>query len=82
MSISNLIILKSTLHQTFHLVCLKQPEILSDLHSGKKSEINSHMSKDDIKKLQTRYKDYQQYMYTKIKALSLLIETMYCDFVG
>ena len=32
--------------------CLKQPEILFDLHSGKKSESNPHIFKDDIRKLQ------------------------------
>ena len=42
---------------------MKQPEILFDLHSGKKSESNPHMLKDDFRKLQSRYKNYQQ-IYT------------------
>ena len=43
--------------------CMKQPEILFDLHSGKKSESNPHILKDDFRKLQSRYKKYQQ-IYT------------------
>ena len=43
--------------------CVKQPDILSDLHSGKKSVSNSHILKDDFRKLQSRYKNYQQ-IYT------------------
>ena len=37
--------------------------ILFDLHSGKKSESNPHILKDDFRKLQSRYKNYQQ-IYT------------------
>ena len=40
--------------------CMKQPEILFDLHSGKKSESNPHILKDDFRRLQSRYKNYQQ----------------------
>ena len=54
LSISNLKILYNILHQTF------QPEILFYLHSGKKSESNPHILKDDFRNLQTRYKDYKQ----------------------
>ena len=43
--------------------CVKQPEILFDLHSGKKSESNPHILKDDFRRLQSRYKNYQQ-VYT------------------
>ena len=43
--------------------CMKPPEILFDLHSGKKSESNPHILKDDIRKLQNRYTNYQQ-IYT------------------
>ena len=43
--------------------CVKQPDILFDLHSGKKSESNQHMLKDDFRRLQSRYKNYQQ-VYT------------------
>ena len=32
--------------------CMKQPEILFDLHSGNKSESNPHILKDDFRKLQ------------------------------
>ena len=43
--------------------CMKPPEILFDLHSGKKSEANPHILKDDFRKVQSRYKNYQQ-IYT------------------
>ena len=43
--------------------CMKPPEILFDLHSGKKSESNPHILKDDFRKIQSRYKNYQQ-IYT------------------
>ena len=42
---------------------MRQPEILFDLHSGKKSKTNSDILKDYFRKLQTRYKEYQQ-IYT------------------
>ena len=42
---------------------MKPPEILFDLHSGKKSESNPHILKDDFRKKQSRYKNYQQ-IYT------------------
>ena len=32
--------------------CMKPPEILFDLHSGKKSESNPHILKDDFRKVQ------------------------------
>ena len=41
---------------------MKPPEILFDLHSGKKSEANPHILKD-FRKMQSRYKNYQQ-IYT------------------
>ena len=31
------------------------------LHSGKKSESNPHILKDDFRKMQSRYKNYQQF---------------------
>ena len=40
--------------------CMKPPEILFDLHSGEKSESNPHILKDDLRKFQSRYKNYQQ----------------------
>ena len=43
--------------------CVKQPDTLFHLHSGKKSESNPHMLKDDFRRLQSRYKNYQQ-VYT------------------
>ena len=43
--------------------CLKQPEVLFDLQSGKKTESNPHILKDDFRKLQCRHKNYQQ-VYT------------------
>ena len=43
--------------------CMKPTEILFDLHSGKKSESNPHILKDDFRKMQSRYKNYQQ-IYT------------------
>ena len=45
--------------------CMKQPEIFFDLHFGKKSESNPHMLKDDFRRLQSRYKNYQQ-VYTDV----------------
>ena len=39
--------------------CMKPPEILFDLHSGKKSESNPHILKADFRKMQSRYKSYQ-----------------------
>ena len=42
---------------------MKPPEILFDLHSGKKSESNPHILKDNFRKMQIRYKNYQQ-IYT------------------
>ena len=44
-------------------LCMKPPEILFDLHSGKKSESNPHILKDEFRKMQSRYKNYQQ-IYT------------------
>ena len=43
--------------------CVKQPEILFDFHSGKKSESNPHILRDDFRRLQSRNKNYQQ-IYT------------------
>ena len=43
--------------------CVKQPDILFDAHSGKKSESNPHILRDDFRRLQSRYKNYQQ-VYT------------------
>ena len=43
--------------------CMKPPEILFDLHCGKKSESNPHILNDDFRKMQSRYKNYQQ-IYT------------------
>ena len=43
--------------------CMKQPKILFHLHSGKKSESKPHILKHDFRKLQIRYKNYQQ-VYT------------------
>ena len=39
---------------------MKQPGILFDLHTGKKSESNPHILKDDFRQLQSRYKNHQQ----------------------
>ena len=44
--------------------CVKQPYILFDLHSGwGGSESNPHILKDDFRRLQSRFKNYQQ-VYT------------------
>ena len=43
--------------------CMKQPEILFDLHSGKHYESNPQKFKDDFRKLQSRHRNYQQ-IYT------------------
>ena len=42
---------------------MKQPEILFDLHSEKKSESNPHILKDDFRRLLSRYTNNQQ-VYT------------------
>ena len=42
---------------------MKPPEILFDFHSGKKSESNPHILKDNFRKMQSSYKNYQQ-IYT------------------
>ena len=42
---------------------MKPPEILFDLHSGKKSESNPHILEDDFRKMQSRFKNNQQ-IYT------------------
>ena len=42
---------------------MKPPEILFDLHSGKKPESNPHILTDDFRKMQSRYKNYHQ-IYT------------------
>ena len=42
---------------------MKQPEILFDLHLGEKSESNPHILKDGFRRLQSRYKNYQE-VYT------------------
>ena len=42
---------------------MKQPEILFDLHSGKKSQSNPHILKNYFRKMHSRYKNYQQ-IYT------------------
>ena len=39
---------------------MKQPDILFDLHSGKKSKSNPHILKDDFRRLLSHYKNYQQ----------------------
>ena len=39
---------------------MKPPDILFDLHSGEKSESYQHILKDDFRKMQSRYKNYQQ----------------------
>ena len=45
---------------------MKPPEIFFDLHFWKKSETNPHILKDDFRKMQSRYKNYQQiYQPTK-----------------
>ena len=40
--------------------CMKPPEIVFDLHTGKKSESNLHTLKDDFSRLQSPYKSYKQ----------------------
>ena len=52
-------------HYTPHILAWRSisPEIILNLHSGKKSETNPDILKDDIGKLQIRYKNYRQ-IYT------------------
>ena len=40
--------------------CVKPPEILFDLHSGRESESNPHILEDDFRKMQGRCGNYQQ----------------------
>ena len=42
---------------------MKPPEILFDLHSGEKFKSNPHKLKDNLRKMQNRYKNYLQ-IYT------------------
>ena len=53
------------LYQTTIVICNVYLTIhhFSLLHSGKKSEANPHILKDDFRKMQSRYKNYQQ-IYT------------------
>ena len=57
--------------------CMKQPKILFDLHSGKKSESNPHILKDDSRKLQSRYKNYQQIYTDGSKKTQRLVVLLY-----
>ena len=53
-------------HTHFLLVDTKYSSLVcktTELHSGKKSESNPHILKDDFSRLQSRYKNYQQ-IYT------------------
>ena len=54
---------KKTFHAKYSSLVYETTEILFDLHSGEKSESNPHILKDDFRKLQSRYKNYQQ-IYT------------------
>ena len=56
-------VLKKKITPNIPAWCVKKPDILFDLHSGKKTESNSHILKDDFRRLQSRYKNYQQ-VYT------------------
>ena len=52
--------LKKTFYTKYSSLVVKKTDILFDLHSGKKSESNRHILKDDFRRLQSRYKNYQQ----------------------
>ena len=58
---------------------MKQPEILFDLHSREKSESNPHIDilKDYFRKLQNRYKNYQQIYTDRSKEDSIVICNVY-----
>ena len=55
--------------------CMKPLEILFDLHSGGKSESNPHILKDDFRKMQSRYKNYQQIYADGSKEVSKVAKT-------
>ena len=56
---------------------MKPPEILLDLHSGKKSESNPHILKDDFRKMQSRYKNYQQIILMGQRKTQRLVVLLY-----
>ena len=55
--------IKKHLTPNIPALCMKPPELLFDLHSRKQSEANPHILRDDFRKMQSRYKNYQQ-IYT------------------
>ena len=56
---------------------VKELDILFDLHSGIKSESNPHMLKDDFRRLQSRYKNYQQVYTDGLKEDLRLVVLLY-----
>ena len=56
---------------------MKQPDIPFDLHSGGKSESKPHILKDDFRRLQSRYKNYQQVDTDGQKKTQRLIVLLY-----
>ena len=57
--------------------CMKPPEILFDLHSGKKSESNPHILKDDFRKMQSRYKNYKKFILMGQRKTQRLVVLLY-----
>ena len=57
--------------------CMKPPEILLNLHSEKKSETNPHILKDDFRKMQSRYKNYQQIILMGQRKTQRLVVLLY-----
>ena len=58
-------------------LCMKPPEILFYLHSGQKSKSNPHILKDDFRKMQSRYKNYQQIYTDGSKETQRLVVLLY-----
>ena len=52
---------------------MKPPDILFDLHSGKKSESNPHILKDDFRKMQSRYTKFILIGQRKTQRLVVLL---------
>ena len=57
---------------------MKPPEILFDLHSGKKTESNPHiLLKDDFKKMQSRYKITNKFILMGQRKTQRLVVLLY-----
>ena len=46
--------------------CIRKPNIILSLHSGKKSESNPHILKENFHELQSHYSEYEAYLYRRV----------------